>query len=99
MANEMLMLPCSLRGRWADVETVSEVLKKYKGKSLGKNIRNLMFRGYVEHSNLTPSNFFMNEINIHLNVFRSLMLNRITQEIDSTGVITIDQGSLMNRVV
>ena len=54
-----------------EVETVSEVLKKYKGKSLGKNIRNLMFRGYVEHSNLTLSYFLMNEMNIHLNVFRS----------------------------
>jgi hypothetical protein len=50
----------------------------------------------MENSDLTPNNFFTNEMNVHLNVFRSLMLNRVTREIDSTDVVTVYHGGLMN---
>jgi hypothetical protein len=91
------LLPRNRSGRLSDAETVSEVLKKYKGKFFRKNIRNLIFGGYMENSDLTPNNFFTNEMNVHLNVFSSLMLNRITREVDCTDVVTVYSANILQH--
>jgi hypothetical protein len=77
-ANNILILPRSRSGRWTDVETVPEILKKDEWKAFGENIRDLVSGWYMKDANFTSSYLFANEVDVHFNVFRSLMLNWVT---------------------
>ncbi|KAF5782000.1 hypothetical protein HanXRQr2_Chr11g0490381 [Helianthus annuus] len=44
----------------------------------------------MQDSNMSDTNFFTNEMNINLDVFRSLMLHRIVGQINGGDIIAID---------
>jgi hypothetical protein len=46
----------------------------------------------MENPNLTEGDTLPNKVEINLNVLRALMLDQIGGEVDSTNVVTINQG-------
>ena len=51
----------------------------------------------MQNPNLTEGNMLPNKVEINPNVLRALMLDRIGGEVDSTDVVTIDQGGSAER--
>ena len=47
----------------------------------------------MQNTNLTSLNLFANKVNIYLDMFGSLVLNRVSGEIYCANVITINQRS------
>ena len=94
----MLTLPCSLIRSTADIKTGSKLLKYRCWETLGENVDVLGCRG-MENPNLTEGDTLPNKVEINLNVLRALMLDRIGAEVDSTDVVTINQGGTAKVVV
>jgi len=88
----MLILPRSLIGSTANVKIGSKLLKYICWETLGEDIGVLGRRGDMENPNLTEGDTLLNKVEINLNVLRALMLDRIGGEVDSTDVVTINQG-------
>jgi hypothetical protein len=53
----------------------------------------------MEDMNSSYSNFVSGEVQVDLNVFSALVLNRIGREIDGTDVVTIYKCCLLNGLV
>jgi hypothetical protein len=53
----------------------------------------------MENPNLTEGDTLPNKVEINLNVLRALMLDQIGGEVDSTNVVTINQGGTAKVVV
>lgn len=51
----------------------------------------------MENTNLTNSNHVTDKIHINLNMFGSLMLNRVGRQIDGTNIITVDKSGSRKR--
>jgi hypothetical protein len=95
----MLTLPLSLIGSIANCETGPKLLEHGSRKPLGEDVGVPRCRRNMKNSNMTKSNLLSNKMEIDLNVLRPLMLHRITGEVDSTDVITIDQSSTARRAL
>jgi hypothetical protein len=52
----------------------------------------------VQNPNLAKGDTLPNKVGINLNVLRTLMLDRIGGEVDSTDVVTINQGGTAKMV-
>ena len=52
----------------------------------------------MENPNLTEGDTLPNKVEINLNVLRALMLDRIGGEVDSTDVVSINQGGTAKMV-
>lgn len=61
-------------------------------ESLSKYVRILVSGWNMENSNLTRSNFVTNEVNVNLNVFGLLMLNRVCGHVNGPHIISIDES-------
>jgi len=53
----------------------------------------------VKHTNVTNSNTLTDEVEINLDMLRTLMLNQIGGEIHSTYIVTIDKCGPFERTV
>ena len=53
----------------------------------------------MKHTNVTNSNTLTDEVEINLDMLRTLMLNRIGGEIHSTYIVTIDKCRPCERTV
>lgn len=75
-----LIRPCSLSRRSrVNVQTRSKTGEEGCRQTLGEDVSILKRRWDMKHTNLTYGNLIMHEVNIHLKVFRALMLNWIRQ--------------------
>ena len=61
-------------------------------ENLGEDISSLVFSGNVWKSNLMVSNGFTNGMTIHFNMFGVLMKNRICNNLNSTGIISMKRS-------
>ena len=52
----------------------------------------------MKYPNVTEGDLLPDQVKINLNMLCPLMLHRIAREVNSTDVITIDQGGTMRRV-
>jgi hypothetical protein len=89
----VLTLPLSLIGSIANGKAGPKLLEQGSRKPFGEDVGILRCRGNMENSNVTKGNLLSNKMEVDLNVLRPLMLHRITGEINSTDVVTIDQSS------
>jgi hypothetical protein len=53
----------------------------------------------MEDTNSPGCDFVPDKMQVDLNMFRALMLNRIGREIDSTYVVTVYERGLLNGLV
>jgi len=51
----------------------------------------------MQHTNFSKGNSLTNKVKINLNMFSTLVLNWIGGEINSTDVVTIDDGGSAER--
>ena len=49
----------------------------------------------MQNSYLSTGHLFTHKMNIHLDVFGALMLNRVAKKVNHTHIITIDQSSVV----
>jgi len=69
-----------------------KVIKEYARKPFRKYVSNLielLVRWDMYNTNLSPSNFFTDNVDIHFYVFSALMLNGITGKIYRTYIVTV----------
>jgi hypothetical protein len=66
---------------------------------LKKDIRILRCGGYMKNSGGSDNNLVTDEVQINLDVLGVLMLHRVSQEINDTYVITVNNSSSMKRGV
>ena len=60
---------------------------------LCEDVTNLATRRNVKDACLATRDLFLNKVNIHLNMFSTLMLQWITSNVDDTNIITVHQSS------
>jgi len=53
----------------------------------------------MENVDLAFCNPFANKMNIHFNVFSSLMIYRVAGQVDSTSIIAINNGRFVKRAM
>lgn len=66
-------------------------------KPVSEDVCSLMSRGNMKNTCLTTRYFFPNKMNVYLNILGTLMLHRITREINDTNIVTIHQSCLRDR--
>jgi hypothetical protein len=82
-----------------DVEAGLELQKYQRGKNLCEDISEMGSRRDVKNTDITNGNSLTHKVEIYLNMFCALVLNRIGGEINCTDVITINQSTLGQRAI
>ncbi|KAJ9561780.1 hypothetical protein OSB04_006940 [Centaurea solstitialis] len=65
-------------------------------KSLCKDVGNLVAGWNVEDTDMATGHLFPKKMNVQLDMFRALMLNRIAREIGRANIVTIHQGCFLD---
>lgn len=66
-------------------------------QTFGKDVNHLVEGMNMKNSCLIKCYFFLNKVNIHLNMFYTLIPQRITKQINGTNIITVYQSTLRER--
>jgi len=83
----------------ADVETGPKLAKHRGRKALGEDVGELRRRRDVKDPDVSNGNPLADEVEINLDMLRTLMLNQIGGEIHSTYIVTIDKCGPFERTV
>ncbi|KAJ0532157.1 hypothetical protein HanIR_Chr09g0393601 [Helianthus annuus] len=62
-----------------------------RGQTLGENVSNLEASWHMQDTNKTFLYMFPNKVNIKLNMLSSLMLNRVSRQVDGADIVTVNQ--------
>ena len=63
-------------------------------EAFGEDVSNLMVGRNMKDARLTSSDLLPNKMDVHLNVFGGLMLDRIAWKVNSTDIVAVHQSSL-----
>jgi len=75
-----------------DAEAGTKIIEQRFWKAFSKDVCILVSCRHVQNMNLTKCNFFSNEVNIHLDMFGTLMIHGVSREVYGTYVVTIDHN-------
>jgi hypothetical protein len=95
----MLTLPRNLIGCIANVQAGPKLLKHRGRKVIGEDVSVLRCCRNMKYPNVAEGDPLPNTMEINLNVLRPLMLNWVAGEINSTNIVTVDQGGTARQVV
>jgi hypothetical protein len=76
----------------ADVETGLKLWEHQGGQPLGEDVSELESCRDVEYMNVSDGNALADEVEINLNMFGALMLDRVGGEEDGVDVVSVDQS-------
>jgi hypothetical protein len=63
-------------------------------RTLHEDIRKLGCRQHVHHVDITDDHVFPHKVEVDLNMFRTLLLNGVSGEVDGADVVTVDKGAI-----
>jgi hypothetical protein len=95
----MLTVARSLIRSMANDQARPKLLKHRGRKALGEDVGVLGYCRNMKYPYVAEGDPVPNKVEINLNVLRSLMLNWVGGEINSTNVVTVDQCGTARRVV
>lgn len=94
-----LSLPHSRIMRFPNVEAGSKIFKECCRKSFSKYFIILVRRWNVKNADSSQGNLFSNEVDIDLNVFCAVSVDRVMCHVDRADVVTIDENGFLWRRV
>jgi hypothetical protein len=80
-----------------NIETGPKFQKHRCRQTLREDVHDLGGRRHVQDADITDGNAFPNEVEVDLNILRTLMLNGVGGEVDGTDVVTIDESVVWQR--
>ena len=82
----------SCSGRLPDAKTGSKFSKECCRKPFSHDVSELVRGGHMENPNLTEGHLFADEVNVDLNVLRSLVVDGVGCHVDGADVVAEDNG-------
>jgi hypothetical protein len=80
-----------------NVETGSKFQKHRSRKTLREDVYELGGRQHVQDADITDGNAFPEEVEVDLDMFCTLVLNRVGGEVDGADVVTVDESALWQQ--
>jgi hypothetical protein len=80
----------------ANVKTGLELVEDHLRKFLGHDVCILQVCRHMNNVKLAQHHQFMNKMYVNLNMFSLSMMNRVTREIHSEHIVTVDDSSLLD---
>jgi hypothetical protein len=92
-----LILACSRNGRSADAKTRPKIGEELNQKTLRHDVCKLMGGQNMKNSNLPQGHLLMDEVDVNLDMLHAPMMDQVGCHIDSTDVVTVDNGGGVQR--
>jgi hypothetical protein len=80
-----------------NVETGPKIQKYRSRQTLREDVHELGGHRNVQDANITDGNMFSDEVNVDLDMLRTLVLNRVGGGVDDAYVVTVDESALGQR--
>jgi hypothetical protein len=94
----IFLIPARSRsGRSADAKTGPKIGEELNRKTPRHDVRKLMGGRNMKNSNLPQGNLLSDEVDVNLDMLRAPMMDRVGCHIDSTDVVTVDNGGGVQR--
>ena len=94
---DSISLPHRRSRRLVDVQIAAEIQEHYGRKTLREDVSKLESGGDVQDTHITEGDALSDEVEINLDMLRTLMLNRVRGEINHTDIVTIDNSRTLER--
>jgi hypothetical protein len=88
--NRLSNTPRSRNVDGAYVKTGANLREDRSGQPLGEDVRKLIHRWDMKNTNITNDNALTDEVEINLDMLRALMLNRVSGQVYTTDIVTIN---------
>jgi hypothetical protein len=77
-----------------NVETRPKIWKYQSGQTLREDVHKLRGHRDVQDPDITNGNAFSNEVEVDLDILRTLVLNEVGGEVDCTDIVVVDETAL-----
>ena len=96
---DSISLPHRRSRRLVDVQIAAEIQEHCGRKTLRKDVSKLESGGDVQNTHITEGDALSDEVEINLDMLRTLMLNWIRGEINHTDIVIIDNSRTPERLM
>ena len=96
---DSISLPHRRSCRLVDVQIAVEIQEHYGRKTLREDVSKLESGGDVQNTHITEGDALSDEVEINLDMLRTLMLNWVRGEINHTDIVTIDNSRTPERLM
>jgi hypothetical protein len=94
----IFLIPARSRsGRSADAKTGPKIGEELNRKTLRHDVRKLMGGRNMKNSNLPQGHLLADEVDVDLDMLHAPMMDQVGCHIDSTDVVTVDNGGGVQR--
>ena len=94
---DSVSLPRRRSRRLVDVQIAAELQEHCGRETLCEDVSKLESGGDVQDTHITEGDALSDEVEINLDMLRTLMLNRVRGEINHTDIVTIDNSRTPER--